>query len=333
MALQYIFTHYTIIFLSPIFISMFYFTKKIALVCLLTAFWASAVQAQMLTDGVFMPQNTMCTGFSFEQSQFSNYWEGTLKRDNPNVGTMTVQSIAYMLNYGITSKLNVIVALPYVATQATGGTLRPMSGIQDLTVGLKYQAFEWHLGKDQFSGVAEIGGTLPVTNYVAAFPLAIGTQSKSVFGRALLRYITKNDFIAEGSAAYWWRSNVTIDQTNYYTNNSYVTTNQVVMPDVAQLALKLGYYTYRWGIVASGQMTNCTSGSDIRRGDMFFPNNNIDATRVGIEGHYRIEALNDLYLTASVLKTIDGRNAGEATSLMFSAAYVFDFNKKEAIAQ
>ena len=62
-----------------------------------------------------------------------------------------------MGNYGITSKLNVIVGAPYVETHATAGTLHGMKGIQDISLWLKWLPLEKQIGNGTLS-VYTIGG-------------------------------------------------------------------------------------------------------------------------------------------------------------------------------
>ena len=53
-------------------------------------------RAQTVTDGVMMPRRDLCTGFLYDRDQWSNYWEGTLERDNLNIGTLTTQSVTWV---------------------------------------------------------------------------------------------------------------------------------------------------------------------------------------------------------------------------------------------
>src|SRR4051794_15034670 len=91
---------------------------------------AMAVPAfsQTPTDGLMMPAKSFCTGFMYTQDQWREYWEGGLKRDNLNIGTITTQSLMYYGVYGVTSKLNVIGMVPYVWTNASMGTLAGQKG-------------------------------------------------------------------------------------------------------------------------------------------------------------------------------------------------------------
>ena len=98
--------------------------------------------AQSIDDSLMVPKKAFFTGFSYGHDRWSEYWEGTLKRENGNVGTLTSNSVTWMGNYGLFNRLNLIVMLPYVSTKASGGTLSPQDGLQDLTVAAKYRVFE-----------------------------------------------------------------------------------------------------------------------------------------------------------------------------------------------
>ena len=53
---------------------------------------ALASKRRPITDGLMMARGQLCTGFVYDHDQWSNYWEGALKRDNGNIGTLTTQS-------------------------------------------------------------------------------------------------------------------------------------------------------------------------------------------------------------------------------------------------
>ena len=116
----------------------------------LVALPVGGLRAQTIDDGVMMPRRALCTGFLYQHERWEKYWEGTLKRDNGNIGTITTRSVAWFGNYGVTDRLNVIAMVPYVWTDASQGVLHGMSGVQDLTVAAKYDLLEtgftkvWH---------------------------------------------------------------------------------------------------------------------------------------------------------------------------------------------
>jgi Putative MetA-pathway of phenol degradation len=292
---------------------------------LFLAFSLSAIvaQAQNFTDGIFMPNHTICAGALVVQDQFDNYWEGTTKRMNQNMGMMRMQGIVPMANYGITDKLNVLAMLPYLRTNASAGVMSGWSGFQDMTIGLKYKA----LKINNFELIGTLSGTVPSNNYVAGHPLAIGNQCKAIIGRAILHYLHPKGWTATAQGGYMGRSNIKIDATNYFTTQV-VNSNEVAMADQLHYSLRAGYYTYRFGIEAIAEQLTTLGGFDIRRNDMMFPANKMDATRVGVITHYRIKPLKDLHLVANMSYTLDGRNVGQALTTQIGAFIAFDFNNK-----
>src|SRR5689334_25215481 len=98
-----------------------------------------------------MEKNAFCVGPMYSYSSWKEYWEGTFKRDNENLGTVSTQMYSVMGNYGITRKLNALFGVPYVKTKASDGTLSGLDGIQDLSLLLKGKPLETKLGSGRFS--------------------------------------------------------------------------------------------------------------------------------------------------------------------------------------
>ena len=89
-------------------------SRKALLPFALAMLACASLGAQTLEDGVMMPGKALCTGFLYTHDSWDRYWEGTLKRGNGNIGTITTESVTWFGNYGITDRLNVIAMLPYV---------------------------------------------------------------------------------------------------------------------------------------------------------------------------------------------------------------------------
>src|SRR6476659_6386299 len=87
--------------------------------------------AQTDMDADMMNKNLFCTGLMYVSGKWDNYWEGTLKRENLNLGTVSTRMIGLMGNYGISKKVNILFNLPYVSTKASAGKLHGMKGLQD----------------------------------------------------------------------------------------------------------------------------------------------------------------------------------------------------------
>ena len=89
-----------------------------------------------------LSKGQLFTGGLYTRESWDEYWEGSLKRDNDNIGTVTTQVNTWYANYGVTNRLNVIGAVPYVWTRASQGVLHGIDGFQDLTLAAKYTMFE-----------------------------------------------------------------------------------------------------------------------------------------------------------------------------------------------
>ncbi|MBB3054099.1 transporter [Mucilaginibacter gotjawali] len=286
-------------------------------------------QAQTDADALMIPKNMFCAVASFDHSSWTNYWEGTFKRNNLNIGTLSANSYMAMGNYGITNKLDLLFTVPYVTTNATSGTLKGQSGFQDLTLTLKYLAFQTEIGKGIFSVHAILSGTLPLSNYEPNFlPVSIGLHSQTASLRGLVNYQTGRFFVA-GAAQYVQRSDITIDQNAYYTTQM-IYSNRVYMPNVNNLLFSAGYRSLKLNIEGIVSQTTTLGGFDIRKNDMPFPSNRMNFTTAGGLVKYSFDGVTGLELTAGGNYVLKGRNVGQSTDFFGAVQYVFDFNKKHA---
>ena len=287
----------------------------------------TAAHAQNDHDAIMMNKYQWCNGFSYEHSQWKDYWEGTLKRDNQNIGTFTSQAVMFMTNYGITDKLNIMAGLPYVSNHVSGGTLHKMQGLQDVSVAVKWKPIAAKWGKSKMSLYAVAGVSTPASNYQVDFlPMAIGLGTTNAIGRAIVDY-QQGEFFATGSAAYILRSDTKIDRTAYYTDHI-IYSNKVDMPNVTSYMFSAGLRSKY--LIAEAMVSNMTTlgGFDIRRNDMPFPSNRMNMTNVGTHVKYTLPFYTHVELTADGSYTIKGRNVGQATNFGFGAFYLFNFKKK-----
>jgi hypothetical protein len=274
-----------------------------------------------------MEKNAFCVGPMYSYSSWKNYWEGTLKRENLNIGKVSTQMFGLMGNYGITRKLNALFSVPYVKTKASAGTLHGMKGVQDLSLFLKWRPIQKKMGYGRLSLFGIAGVSFPLTNYVADFlPLSIGLHSKTALARVMVDYERNNLFVT-GSATYVFRDNVEIDRTAYYTTEMHYT-NEVEMPNGANYNFRAGFRNQR--LIAEAVVNNWTTlgGFDITRNNMPFPSNKMNATTVGINLKYVFPFLPQLSIVAGGNTTVAGRNMGQATNVYGSFFYVFNLGHK-----
>lgn len=299
--------------------------KKILL--LLLIFSAFTGKAQTDIDAIMMEKNAFCVGPLYSYGSWTNYWEGTLKRDNLNLGKVTTQMFGLMGNYGLTRKINLLFSAPYVKTKASAGTLHSMKGMQDLSLFVKWRPYQKKLGNGRLSLFGIAGISFPLSNYVADFlPLSIGLRSKTASARVMADYQQGNLFVT-GSATYVIRDNIEIDRTSYYTTEMHYT-NEVEMPDASNFNFRAGFRNHR--LIAEAVVNNWTTlgGFDITRNNMPFPSNKMNATTVGINIKYVIPSIPQLSIVTGGNTTVAGRNMGQSTTVYGSFFYVLDLGSK-----
>jgi hypothetical protein len=305
--------------------SLLYFYRCcIVVACCLT--FSDYAQAQTDADALMIPKNYVCAAGVYTHSQWDHYWEGTFKRDAPNLGT--VSSNSYMLGfvYGLTNKINVSIALPYVTTNASAGTLRGERNLQDVSAYVKWLAVKQEIGKGLLSFHAILSGSIPATNYEADFlPLSIGLHSKNIALRGLLNYQV-NQFFVAGAAQYIRRGNITIDRNSYYTTEMHYT-NEVKMPDVSNFLLSAGFRSLQFNAEAVLTKVTTLGGFDIRKNDMPFPSNKMNSTLAGVIFKYSFQKIAGLELTAGGNYVLKGRNVGQARTMFGGVYYVFNTRK------
>ena len=307
---------------------------RLVTIVLMGCLSAGALRAQTDIDAIMMSKRNFCTGIMYGNSSWTNYWEGTLKRNNENLGTVSTQYVSIMGNYGVSRKLNLLFGLPYIQTKASAGQLKGYRGIQDLSLWVKWMPIEKEWGKHIFSVYALGGASTPVTNYVADYlPLSIGLRSKTFSLRGMVDY-QYGSWFTTFSGTYVHRSNITIDRTAYYTTGMHYT-NEVYMPDAMQLNWRAGFRDKGWIIEAVADQWTTLGGFDISRNNMPFPSNRMNATRLGINLKYEDVFLDGLSLTGNAFTTVAGRNMGQANAFSAGVFYIIDFpdrKKKTAVS-
>ena len=299
------------------------------ILCLvLVAAMPSPVRAQTIDDGLMMPGKALFTGVFYGHDSWSEYWEGTLKRENQNVGTLTTDNVTWLANYGVGSRLNLIAMLPYVSTEASGGTLHPQSGLQDLTFAAKLRFFEAHPGARTVKGFAVASYAFPVSDYVAdLLPLSIGSQSNRLSTRLTGHYREDWGLFVDATAAYTFRGNVTLDRPSYFTSGQLFLTDQVEMPDVFDYTFRVGYMGHGFMIPVSYSQQFTQGGGDIRRQDMPFVSNKMNYSRIEGMARYTLKKPADLGFQVGVSRVLTGRNVGDSTTIGAGIIYTLRFSR------
>jgi hypothetical protein len=294
---------------------------------ILVALSAAPVRGQTIEDGVMMPAKNLCTGFVYTHDAWDNYWEGTLKRTNGNVGTVTTQSVSWMGVYGITDRLNVIAMLPYVWTDASQGVLSSMDGFQDVTLAVKYEALRTPFtSAGSLSAFAVVAAGTPASDYVADFlPMSIGMGSRRLSGRLTAQFHAKKGWFLRGTGAYTWRGRVTLDRPAYFTDGQLHMSDEVAMPDVFDYSVSAGYLSKGLHVPVSFSQQFTLGGGDIRRQDMPFVADRMNVSRLDAVVMYYLPKPANFSVRLGAMHTLSGRNVGKATAFAGGLFYQIHF--------
>lgn len=304
-------------------------TGALAIAFIAIALCPVNTKAQTDLDAIMMYKKNLCIGPMYGYSSWTNYWEGTLKRDNENLGRVSTQMASIMGNYGITSKLNVLFNVPYVWTKASAGTLHGQHGLQDASLWVKWMPYQKNMGKNSTLSLFALGGvSFPLSDYTPDFlPMSIGLHSTTLSGRVMVDYL-HGSFFATASGTFSYRNNVTLNRNSYYTTELHLT-DEVEMPNMASFNFRTGYRGPH--LIAEAVVQNMTTlgGFDIRRNDMPFPSNKMNATNVGAAFKYTFKNWHQLSLVGNGSYTVAGRNVGQSASFAGGVFYAFNTAKKE----
>lgn len=291
----------------------------------LCAALSCAAFAQSPTDALMMPKGVICVLGQYANGTWDEYWEGTNKRSNLNIGTFSNQSAMLMANYGITDKLNVLAGLPYIWT-SSDSYLQGQRNFQDLSVWVKYQALALESDFGTLKVQATGGASVPVSNYVPDFlPFSIGIQSKTASLRGILNYTTKMGLYATAQVGHTWRSNTKLDRDSYLYNGQWYETDEVPVPNMVDATGRLGFINAKIQAELWFDYFTGTDGDDIRYNDMPFPTNNMKATTAGLYAKYFL--WKGLALQASYGQVLSGRNVGQSTMFSGGVSYLFSATK------
>jgi hypothetical protein len=294
---------------------------------ILLAACASYAAAQTPDDGLLLPNRALSAGVVYGLDSWDQYWEGGLKRRNENIGTLTTQSVTVMGGYGITDRLSVMAMLPYVSTHTSQGTLRGLSGLQDVTFAAKYRVGTTGLTEyGALTAFIVAAAGIPASNYTPDYlPLSIGSASRRASARFTLNFQSKAEWFANATGAHTWRDKVKLDRGAYYTNGQLYMTNEVAMPELFDYTLSAGYRRGRLQLPVSFTQQRTLGGSDIRRQDMPFVSNRMDFTRLDGSVMYALNVPKDVMLRVGAARVLSGRNVGQSTTFTTGLFYAFHF--------
>lgn len=286
---------------------------------------APRAAAQTPTDAIMMDKGQLCLAALYTHDTWDHYWEGSLKRNNGNIGTLKRQSIMPMLALGFSERINLIAALPWVRTEASAGQVSGAQGLQDWGLWLKAELWRTPLGTGKLSALAVAGGGGPASNYLPDFaPFSLGLGAPEISLRGILHYQLDKGPYLRAQIGHHWRGHATIERDYYYTTQGFYT-DQVKVPSAITYGFTLGSWLLQNSLkveaVYDGMITQ--GGHDIRRQDVGFPSNRMIFARVGGGIQYYFSQIKGLGLLASGTYILEGRNLGQSTTFTGGILYQF----------
>ncbi|MFC0263882.1 transporter [Fontibacter flavus] len=301
------------------------FYCSVIVLAFLFLYYIPTTQAQMPFDEIMMPKGEICIAGMFESSRWNQYWEGDYLRENANIGTFTRQMLMPMVAMGLTQKINIIASLPYVSTEASGGTQVGQSGLQDLSVSLKVDWLKKQIGSGRLLFLTNVHYSTPVGNYLSDYmPFSIGVGAPEIGVRGIGGYKMDNGLFFRAALAYIWRGQTEVERNYYYQNGS-VYSSFMNVPNALNIHGAIGYWTLqkRLRLEATYMSFNCLSGDDIRAYNRPQPTNKMEVSQIGAWAQYYIKEDRGLGALAYVNQTLSGRNMGKATTIGIGLTYQF----------
>ena len=204
----------------------------------------TSANAQTPIDATLMTKGQICIAAIYSHDSWDEYWEGTLLRTNGNIGTLTRQSITPMAILGISNRISVIAALPWMKTDASGGYIKGTSGFQDLGFWVKGKALDLEAGPGNFTTHVTLGAMTPVSNYSSDYgPYSLGLGCAELSFTGILQYKLDMGLYLRGQAGYHLRGKSSIERDYYYTTHS-IYSDEVDMPDAITWGVNLGIWLF-----------------------------------------------------------------------------------------
>ncbi len=287
---------------------------------------SNSLLAQSPSDEILMKKYELCVAVTYDLGEWNQYWEGTYLRGNENIGVLTRNMVMPMVAAGITDKLNVLIATPYVKTKSTGGQLAGVEGFQDISIALKYEILKKEIGKGKLALLGTAAFATPMSNYLSDYmPYSLGLGTNEITLRAIVHYQLDKGMYARVAGAHLWRGQTEVERDYYYNNGSYYSTFMDV-PNAWNYQATIGTWLFNYALRLEANYTalKSTSGDDIRAYNAPQPTNKMEMTSVGFFAQYYFKKkIKGLGVLGYYNQVIDGRNIGKSTNLGIGATYQF----------
>lgn len=254
-------------------------------VCLLALAGLLPSSAGALDITGFLPaQGGGDMAFSFTSEGYDDFWVGETEVSDPGVGEVDITSLSLWFDWGFTDHLALVGNVAQVDADSDGLGGFEDSGLQDLSVLLKYRFFS--SGPHSLVGAA--GVRTPLSDYEANLPVDLGDGTTDALAR-LVYLFNSGPFYFSQQVGYDLRGDEAPDGVPLYTELGF-TTGALTW---------IGFYS---------QLT-ARDGTDIGDPGFTFPSNKDEYSRVGAKLYAQV---GDRWgFSVLGFTTLDGRNSGE----------------------
>lgn len=291
--------------------------QLIRLFSALTLFVLSfGAQAQSPVSGFMNGKGNGAIAVSYSAEQYDNvFLVPNDAQGVPVFNEVNVTSTSLYGTYGISNRFDAIVSLPFIKAEGNAsesvlnelGYENTRSGIQDLSVFLKYNPYNCEIGTASLHFMLGAGLKTPVGDYKVDEGLqsiiAIGNRATSFNGLAIAQVRFNDGLFLTTQAGYSLRNGE--------------------VPNALVGEIKAGYagrhiYVDTWfaGQVSDGGVDILGEGFE-----GFFPATDVSFNRIGLNVYVPIAG--GFGLSAGASKYLNGRNVGESTGFSGSVVYSF----------
>ncbi len=283
------------------------FSQRLSLFTLLLTLIPLPLLAQGLVDGFGKGKGNLDLALSYSWEQYDEFFVGSESVSEPGLGTITTQSVSLYGIYGLTSRLDVIVNLPFIAASASNNPELDESALQDLTLCIKGRFVTVPFGSGrQFKLFGSIGAMVPTTRYQIEAPIAIGHRSTNFDARLIGQVDFGTGAFVAAQTGYILRSDVSIAGAT------------IDVPNAFDAIVRAGYGTRRVYGDVWANLRRSGDGTDIGPG-IPFPSNAISFLRLG--GTLYVPITPEVGIGLGAGYTLSGENVGKAVRMSGGVVY------------
>ena len=281
---------------------------------LIVALMSSTIYSQSPVDGFMQGKGNGNVVVSYAMEKYDKVLLVPKEVDAvPVFNDVTLTSQSIYATYGLLNNLDVVVSLPYITAKGNASEAvltnlnfqNERSGLQDISLFLKFNPFNVNIGSSKLSFIGSLGYQAPVGNYKVDEGLqsiiAIGNRAQTVSMIGIAMFKTKYGIFTTGQFG--------------------ATTSTNGVPDAYMSDIKLGFAASKIYADAFLSYKAALSGTDILGQGFtgFFPGTRVNATKVGLNLYAPV--YKKIGLAGGASSYISGRNLGKGT--IFYGALVY----------